>query len=214
MKYYKCLGKNGVAANGGSGQWNLPQNGNPAEWMPKIEEIIPCRSGYHLCRAEDLIVWLNEEIYEAEGKGEFIHHEKSKDVFGEARLIRKIEVWNERTTRLFAADCAEHVLRFFESKYPNDLRPRKSIEAARDFANGKIDAAARAAAGDAARAAARAAAGDAARAAAWAAAGAAAGDAAWDAAWAAAWAAAGAAEKKWQTEKLCEILGIEEQEIA
>jgi len=33
---------------------------------------------------------------------------------------------------LFAADCAEHVLHVWEDQYPNDIRPRKAIEAARE----------------------------------------------------------------------------------
>ena len=77
----------------------------------------------------------------------------------------------EKIARLMAADFAEAVLPIFEKEYPKDNRPRKAIQAARDFANGKIGAAARAAAGAAAWAA---------RAAAWAAAWAAAGDAAGD----------------------------------
>jgi hypothetical protein len=88
----------------------------------------------------------------------------------------------DKVMRLMAADFAEAVLPIFEKEYPKDDRPRKAIQAARDFANGKIT--------DQERDAASAAAG-----AASAAAGAA-GDAAWaagDAAWAAAWAAAGAA---------------------
>jgi hypothetical protein len=104
----------------------------------------------------------------------------------------------------FACRCAEHVLHFYEDKYPDDKRPRKAIEAARVCIIDKSSAA-RAAAG-----AAGAAAGDAARAAAGDAAGAAwaAGAAAWDAAWAAgaARAAAGDAEEKWQTETLLELL--------
>jgi len=106
------------------------------------------------------------------------------------KLIAAVNI--DRKLRHFAADCAEHVLWIYEGDYPNDLRPRNAFQAARGFADGRIDAAARAAAraaaGAAARAAARAAAGDAADAA-WDAAG----DAAWDAAWAAAWAAARAA---------------------
>lgn len=73
---------------------------------------------------------------------------------------------------LFAADCAERVLPIFEARFPNDTRPRKAIQAARDWAAGLIDDVAGAAGGArdaawAARAAADAAgaAGDAARAA-------------------------------------------------
>jgi hypothetical protein len=46
---------------------------------------------------------------------------------------------DENKVRLFAADIAERVLHIFEEKRPDDDRPRKAIQAARDFANGKID---------------------------------------------------------------------------
>jgi hypothetical protein len=89
----------------------------------------------------------------------------------------------DKEIRLFAADCAESVLHIYEKQYPNDDRPRKAIQAARDYANGVIGthelAAARDDAWAAAWAAARAAAWDAARAAAW--------DDARDDAWAAKW---------------------------
>jgi hypothetical protein len=92
----------------------------------------------------------------------------------------------DKEIRLFAADCAEMVLPIYEKEYPDDDRPRKAIQAARDYANELISVEQLAAARDAAVAAWAAA--GAARDAAWAAAR----DAARDAAWAA-WAAAGAA---------------------
>ena len=178
MKLYKVLGENGGCYNGGTGQWHLPKRG-PGEWMPKIEgNLRPCENGYHLCRRDDLIHWLGPAIYEAEYRGEVVK-DNEKVVVREARLTRRIETWNERTARLFAADCAEHVLPLFLKSYPNDDRPAKAIQAARDFADGKIKAAARADA----------------RAAAWADVG------------AAAWADARAVERKWQTKRLFEYLG-------
>src|SRR5262245_50870359 len=39
--------------------------------------------------------------------------------------------------RLFACDCAEHVLPYFERFQPLDKRPRKAIEVARRYAFGK-----------------------------------------------------------------------------
>ena len=39
--------------------------------------------------------------------------------------------------RLFACDCAEHVLLYFERFQPQDKRPRVAIEVARQFALGK-----------------------------------------------------------------------------
>jgi hypothetical protein len=96
----------------------------------------------------------------------------------------------DMVARLMAADFAEGVLPLYEQRYPNDTRPRAAIQAARDYAHGRIGAAAWDAARDAARDAASAAAWDAARDAASAAARAAARDAARDAASAAAWDAA------------------------
>lgn len=39
---------------------------------------------------------------------------------------------------LWAADCAEHVLPYFEGKYPDDARPRKAGEAGRAWVRGEI----------------------------------------------------------------------------
>ena len=47
---------------------------------------------------------------------------------------------DETTHRLlasWAADCAEHVLPLFTTKYPEDDRPARAIEAARAWSHGK-----------------------------------------------------------------------------
>jgi hypothetical protein len=115
----------------------------------------------------------------------------------------------ERFARLLTCDYAEHVLPLYESRYPEDNRPRRAIEVARLYADGLATADELAAARDAADAAR-----DAAEAA-WAAAdaardaGAAASAAAWDAARAAARAAAwdaARAERAWQEARLRELL--------
>jgi hypothetical protein len=38
----------------------------------------------------------------------------------------------------WAADCAEHVLPYFEEKYPKDSRPREAVETARAWLRGEI----------------------------------------------------------------------------
>ena len=63
-----------------------------------------------------------------------------KNVHATRTLIKAVNI--DRKLRLFAADCAERVLYIYEKDYPKDDRPRKAIQASRDFANGKIDAAA------------------------------------------------------------------------
>lgn len=196
MTYYKVLAEGGSAYHGGYGKWHLPKGKRPGKWMPPLDgDLVPCRNGYHLCRRDDLVVWLGPVIWEVEARGEVLEAE-DKVVARQARLLRRLDNWTDRTARLFACDCAERALKKY-TKNP-DTRSVEVIKVARAFADGKaslFELAAARAAGDAAR--------DAARAAAW--------DAAWEAARAAALdagrAAARAAERKWQTKRLFEYLG-------
>jgi hypothetical protein len=83
--------------------------------------------------------------------------------------VKRIDEQDHRLLGLWAADCAEHVLPYFEENYSEDDRPRKALEAGRAWARGEIacgkaraaavaaHTAARAADEGAARAAARAA---------------------------------------------------------
>ena len=227
---YKVLGQNGRPYHGGSGVWSLPHDGIPGEWMPRIEMIVPCESGYHVCTKDQLVLWLGPRIHEVETRGDVLTLE-DKCVAHEARLLRRLDTWTERVARLFACACAERALT--RIAYP-DPRSVEAVRVARLYADGGASqkelaaawvaagaaawaaagvaavVAARAAAGAAAGAAVWVAAGAAARAAAgeaaWVAAGAAAGEAAWVAAGAAAGAAARAAERIWQTARLMEYL--------
>jgi len=139
MKIYKVLASDGVSPHhGGSGKWFVPKGKRPGKWMPVIKDIQPCERGYHFVNLEQLPTWSGPTLYEVEVRGQVIHR-ADKSVAEQARLIRKVETWNEKTLRLFAADCAEHVLGIYERVYPKDDRPRKAIQTARDFANGLID---------------------------------------------------------------------------
>ena len=179
MKYYKVLGKGRTASNGGSGKWP-----KPGIWFEVEGPLVPCQTGLHLCQFKDLVVWLDEKIWVAEpapGTETIVCDDKV--VVRKARLIKKLDAWNEKTARLFAADCAERVLPIYEERFPGEDRPRKAIEAARKYADKKITKKMLAAARDAA----------------W--------GAAWDVA-SAARGAASAAERKWQTERLAYYLSI------
>ena len=81
----------------------------------------------------------------------------------------RLDKQDHRSLVLWATDCAERALSYFEEKYPEDNRPRNALEAGRAWVRGEIamgeartaafaaHAAARDADGPAARAAARAA---------------------------------------------------------
>ena len=67
----------------------------------------------------------------------------------------RVEEADHWSLALWAADCAERVLPFFEEKYPKDDRPRNAIDALRAWTRGEIRVGAARAAGLAAHAAAR-----------------------------------------------------------
>ena len=183
MELYKLTNADGTPCNGGTGVWHLPKGKRPGKWMPPIQgEIIPCLHGYHALRPQDILSWTGEALWELETKDATPLVDEDKVVLATARLVRRVDAWNDKTLRLLAADLAEHAQHLGNG----DKRSRRAIVAARMYAFGLISRQELAAAWDAARAAARAAAGDAARAAVWNAARAAAWDAAWD------------AEKAWQ----------------
>lgn len=183
MTYYKILndGKSPYA-NFDYTEY-LPKNGKPGKWLPKIDKLELCKSGYHVTDAEHLIDWIDgNQLFEVEVKGKALKGD-DKTTCRTIRLVRQVEGWNDKNLRFFAFWCAEQVLHIYEEKSPDDNRPRRAIETARRYAEGLATegelaatwvaawAAARAA-GTAARAAARAAgaaawASDAARAAVW-----------------------------------------------
>lgn len=45
---------------------------------------------------------------------------------------------HHRLLAVWAADCAQHVLHFFEQEQPDDDRPRRAIEQARAWARGEV----------------------------------------------------------------------------
>jgi hypothetical protein len=181
-------------------------------WTPNEEPFV-CESGWHACEAKDLLYHLPRhadtfELFLVKGRGNMVSGD-DKVAFTSMQLVERVGVCDKKLLRLFGADCAERVLPIFLKVLPNDDRPAKAIQAARDFANGKIDDAAQAAAWAAAWDAAEDAAGDAAwyaAQAAGAAAGAAAQAAAGAAARAAAWDTVGYAERQWQGEHLVDMI--------
>jgi len=158
----------------------LPKGKRPGKWSTKVDRLEICERGWHYTTLEHLLNWLQAEIYEIETRGAILGGD-DKSAAQQIRLVRKVENWNERTARLFACDCAEHVQHIWRKGYPDDNRPQAAIDTARKFANGEATAEEMDAAGDAAR----------------------------DAAWAAARAAARAAERKWQLERLMQYLNGE-----
>jgi hypothetical protein len=201
----KVLSAKGNPHHGGHGSWPLPKNGKPGKWLKVEGELVPCQNGLHLCTPEQLLSWLGPTLWIAEA-GKEREVQTDKIVVRRARLLRQVTTWDEKSARLFAADCAEWALKQ-ERKAGRepDKRSWNCVRIVRDYARGKAGEEERSAAGSAARSAAESAARSAARSAAW--------SAAWSAArsaWSAADSAAWSTAQDWQTKRLLRYLKLEQ----
>ncbi len=105
-------------------------------WTPAREPVL-CKSGWHLATVEGLSEHLVAgELWEAEGRGKY-EVAVDKVAYSQARLVRKVGDVSVRQLRELACDFAEHVLHLWETRYPDDLRPRQAIEVARRYARGE-----------------------------------------------------------------------------
>lgn len=222
LKYLKFLDADGRGPYSGF-KWPI------GKWVKTEGRLEMCRNGIHVTTLDCATKWIHARCHPVQIRGGRLG-DNHKLCVRSARLGPVFETWNDRTARLFAADCAEHVLYIFERHQPSDTRPRDAIEVARKFANGEVAPASVRVAWTAARNAAGPTSGTAVLAAADAAAGAASAGSAWvaaenvtgDAVWAtaesaiedvvrtttvdAAEAAAANAERRWQSERLVQYL--------
>lgn len=152
-RYFKLLSTHGFTPQRGF-YWEIP-NGKPGDWLPPIKgKLVLCENAYHVLTIQQLLSWPEwaSVLIEVEVGTETITDGEKTGV-RRARPLRLVEQWNNANLRLFAADCAKRVLHVYEQENPNDDRPRKAIQAARDFVLGKIDMDALVTAGADARAA-------------------------------------------------------------
>jgi hypothetical protein len=130
MPLYKVLPHNMPATLLDCG-WPLPTPEGPGDWMPAVEgELVLFENGYDLCRPQDLVRCLGPTMFEAEFQGDSLECEHRLQV-RQARLIRSVERWTQRTAVLFAADCAERVVPLYESRRTGQSWPRDALAMAR-----------------------------------------------------------------------------------
>src|SRR5438067_1243685 len=104
--HYKFTRAGGRATHG-RGVWH------PGVYRTASPPLIACQRGIHYCKGRNLVPWLHEELWLFEDDGDSLDA-VDKMVTTRGRITERVETWNERTARLFAADCAEAVLPLFE----------------------------------------------------------------------------------------------------
>ena len=143
---FVVLGDHGRPRSAGTPTWHVPSDGEPGRWMRRPGrlrswwKLQPGSNGYHLIESDHLAHHIEDDVtlWLAEGRGLAKSTINGFQTYDEARVLREIEL-SEQVLRLWAADCAEHVLSAYEELRPNDDRPRRAINAARDLALGKIE---------------------------------------------------------------------------
>ena len=102
MIAYKFLTRDGTSVFTGF-RWPLPDTG-PAEWVEA--EVEPCRSGVHACAPEHLPLWAGTVLYEVELDGEVVE-DRTKLIAPRARLVRRIDAWEEAVRDGYRRACAD-----------------------------------------------------------------------------------------------------------
>ena len=102
MIAWKFLGQGATGPFSGFA-WPRP-DGGPGAWVEAAVE--PCRSGIHACRRDDLPLWLGRELYEVELDGEIVA-EPAKVVASRARLLRRVDAWDDRLRDAYTRMCAD-----------------------------------------------------------------------------------------------------------
>lgn len=104
MTDYKTL-RNRCSCHGGKGKWtpHKPRHVNGA--------LIPCGNGLHYCRDEQVVGWIDQEIWKFVdlAPNETIAL-PDKMVTREGMITEKCKHWTKRAAALFAVDCARQAL--------------------------------------------------------------------------------------------------------
>lgn len=105
MKAYKFL------ADGARGRfsdlaWPSPHDGSPGDWIAEAGPIDECRRGIHAVTPEQLLEWLDDELWEVELDGP-VERADSAVVALRARLVRRVDAWDDATAAAFAASCVD-----------------------------------------------------------------------------------------------------------
>lgn len=85
--------------------WPRPAEDNPGEWVATADEVRQCFHGVHASLTDDLLNWLDDELWQIELDGEIIDS-NGMLVAQRGRLLRRVDAWDDTTASAFAADCA------------------------------------------------------------------------------------------------------------
>lgn len=82
----------------------------PRTWCPRVEQLVRCSTGYHVCTLVQLPVWLEVEVYPVEVRPDDKPLvEPDKIIYPQVRLLGRLKAWTPRRAGQYGIDAAEHV---------------------------------------------------------------------------------------------------------
>ena len=123
-KRYKFL-RTGLKSESGEETWEI------GKWKKFTRELEMCKAGFHACEEPyHAFSYVQGEVLAlVECRGEHLA-DINKECWREMRVLKTWK-WTKKDSLKLAIYSAELVLGNFEKEYPNDLRPRQAIEAAK-----------------------------------------------------------------------------------
>jgi hypothetical protein len=97
-------------------RWSLPEADRPGAWVHTSGPIGLCVNGIHASTPEQLPHWLGTELWEIELGGDIVN-DGAAVVASQARLLRRVDAWDEPMRGRFAEMCLERA-RELADTYP------------------------------------------------------------------------------------------------
>jgi hypothetical protein len=84
--------------------WPVPRDARPGDWVVAEGPLEVCRNGVHACGPDDLIEWIDSELWRVE-LGEPVMESEAGLVASRGRLLSRVEEWDEDAARALTRDC-------------------------------------------------------------------------------------------------------------
>jgi hypothetical protein len=92
-------------ARGRTGRFSDTRWPPAGSWVDAGGPLADCVRGVHACRTEELLDWLDDELWEIELAGD-VRTGEDMLVAERGRLVRRLERWNDGLATEFAGACA------------------------------------------------------------------------------------------------------------
>jgi hypothetical protein len=84
--------------------WPVPRDARPGDWVVAEGPLEVCRNGVHACGPDDLIEWIDSELWRVE-LGEPVMESEAGLVASRGRLLSRVEEWDEDAARALTREC-------------------------------------------------------------------------------------------------------------